>query len=80
LDAEDESLQKWKASLGLGTAAAGSGGAAGNQGPKVEMLSLSLVSDSRPQGPLVLDLTQDLTLLKDATKKNREFSSPVESK
>lgn len=76
LDAEDDSLQRWKATLGLGTAANGSGpGGAGttttSSGPKVEMLSLSLVSDSRPQGPLVLDLTADLGQLKEATKKNR---------
>lgn len=64
--------------MGLGTAANGSGpGGAGttttSSGPKVEMLSLSLVSDSRPQGPLVLDLTADLGQLKEATKKNRQY-------
>ncbi|KAK4701947.1 nuclear pore complex protein Nup85, partial [Phenoliferia sp. Uapishka_3] len=50
LDAEDESLAKWKASLGIGA-----GGAGGEK--NVAMLSLSLVSDSRAAGPLVFDLT-----------------------
>ncbi|GAA5874820.1 hypothetical protein JCM16303_002997 [Sporobolomyces ruberrimus] len=50
LDKDDESLQKWKASLGLGA----SGSAA--DGPNVSMLALKLVSPSRPQ-PIVLDLT-----------------------
>ncbi|KAM0752805.1 E set domain-containing protein [Meredithblackwellia eburnea MCA 4105] len=57
LDAEDESLQKWKASLGIGADAAGAGGEG-----KVEMLSLSLVSDSRAAGPLVFDLAQGAKL------------------
>ncbi|BGP55845.1 hypothetical protein JCM8202_002654 [Rhodotorula sphaerocarpa] len=52
LDAEDESLARWKASLGLGTATAPAG-----SGPNVEVLSLSLFSPTRPQ-PIVLDLTQ----------------------
>ncbi|KAK4047957.1 rho GDP dissociation inhibitor [Microbotryomycetes sp. JL221] len=62
LDKEDESLARWKASLGLG-----SGGAGASDGPKVQMLSLSLVSDSRKQGPIVLDLT-DAQKLKELKK------------
>ncbi|KAL8279190.1 hypothetical protein RQP46_008446 [Phenoliferia psychrophenolica] len=49
LDAGDESLAKWKASLGIG---AGGGGE-----KNVAMLSLSLVAESRTAGPLVFDLT-----------------------
>ncbi|GAA5984093.1 hypothetical protein JCM10908_006048 [Rhodotorula pacifica] len=52
LDAEDESLARWKASLGLGAKVA-----APNAGPNVEVLSLSLHSPTRPQ-PIVLDLAQ----------------------
>ncbi|GAA6060997.1 hypothetical protein JCM10212_000683 [Sporobolomyces blumeae] len=51
LDKEDESLQKWKRSLGLGAAA---GSAA--DGPNVSMLALKLVSPSRPE-PITIDLT-----------------------
>ncbi|GAA5887963.1 hypothetical protein JCM6882_000817 [Rhodosporidiobolus microsporus] len=52
LDAEDESLNKWKASLGLGA-----GGAAGSsEGPTVSPLTLSLISASRPT-PIELDLS-----------------------
>ncbi|KAM0791607.1 hypothetical protein ACM66B_006049 [Microbotryomycetes sp. NB124-2] len=57
LDKEDESLARWKASLGLGT---GAGAAA--DGPKVKMISLSLVSDSRRNGPIVLDLSDSAKL------------------
>ncbi|SCZ88240.1 BZ3500_MvSof-1268-A1-R1_Chr2-1g04280 [Microbotryum saponariae] len=53
LDKEDESLAKWKASLGLDANAVASGSAAA--GPKVEMISLTLTSN-RPAGPIVLDL------------------------
>ncbi|KDE09265.1 hypothetical protein MVLG_00585 [Microbotryum lychnidis-dioicae p1A1 Lamole] len=52
LDKEDESLAKWKASLGLDANAVASGSTAG---PKVEMISLTLTSN-RPAGPIVLDL------------------------
>ncbi|GAA5933635.1 hypothetical protein JCM1841_004503 [Sporobolomyces salmonicolor] len=52
LDKDDESLQKWKASLGIGAAAG-----AGAEGPNVSMISLSLVSATRPT-PIVLDLTK----------------------
>ncbi|WOO77295.1 Rho GDP-dissociation inhibitor [Vanrija pseudolonga] len=51
LDKEDESLQRWKASLGLGT----SGG--GGQ-KKVILKTLFLRSTTRKQGDVVLDLTQ----------------------
>ncbi|EJF56604.1 E set domain-containing protein [Dichomitus squalens] len=52
LDAEDESLARWKASLGIvpGVAAAGSG-------PKVTILSLELASSTLPPGKhLVMNL------------------------
>ncbi|BGP32527.1 rho GDP dissociation inhibitor [Rhodotorula toruloides] len=54
LDAEDESLARWKASLGIG---AGGASAAPSAGPNVQVLSLSLHSPSRPT-PIELDLTQ----------------------
>ncbi|GAA5925592.1 Rdi1p [Sporobolomyces koalae] len=49
LDKDDESLQKWKQSLGLG-------GASSSDGPNVSMLALKLVSPTRSE-PIVLDLT-----------------------
>lgn len=51
LDQEDESLQRWKASLGLTGAAGGSG--------KKEVLpvALFLTSPTRPGGDITLDLT-----------------------
>lgn len=52
IDAEDESLNKWKASLGLG-AGAGSELA----GPRVVTISLSLLAEGRAAGPIVLDLS-----------------------
>lgn len=51
LDQEDESLQRWKASLGL-TGAAGAGGK-----KEVVPVALFLTSPSRPGGDIVLDLT-----------------------
>ncbi|BGP25068.1 rho GDP-dissociation inhibitor [Rhodotorula toruloides] len=54
LDAEDESLARWKASLGIG---AGGAPTAPSAGPSVQVLSLSLHSPSRPT-PIELDLTQ----------------------
>ncbi|ORY84103.1 E set domain-containing protein [Leucosporidium creatinivorum] len=53
LDKEDESLAKWKASLGIGAGAA----TGAVDGPRVSMISLSLVSESRKAGPIELDLT-----------------------
>ncbi|GAA5897969.1 hypothetical protein JCM8208_003207 [Rhodotorula glutinis] len=53
LDAEDESLARWKASLGINSAASPS---TSGSGPNVEILSLSLTAPSRPQ-PIVFDLT-----------------------
>ncbi|KAH8113333.1 E set domain-containing protein, partial [Phellopilus nigrolimitatus] len=53
MDANDESLARWKASLGIGAA-----GATQASGPKVTVLSLELVSPSLPPGKtIVLDLT-----------------------
>jgi len=45
LDAEDESLNRWKASLGIGQGATGN-----TSGPKVTILSLSLTAPSLPEG------------------------------
>jgi len=53
LDAEDESLAKWKASLGIGTSA---GASVPATGPQVTVLSLFLESATLTQ-PLSLDLT-----------------------
>ncbi|GAA6022926.1 hypothetical protein JCM11491_006631 [Sporobolomyces phaffii] len=52
LDKDDESLQKWKASLGLGPGASSTSA----DGPNVSMVALKLVAPSRAQ-PIVLDLT-----------------------
>jgi len=52
MDANDESLNKWKASLGI-TAAAGE---PAPDGPKMTVLSLELISPTLTT-PLVLDLT-----------------------
>ncbi|EJD53994.1 E set domain-containing protein [Auricularia subglabra TFB-10046 SS5] len=53
LDAEDESLARWKASLGIGAAAS-----IDTSGPKVTVLSLFLTSPTLPAGKTVsLDLT-----------------------
>ncbi|GAA5967769.1 hypothetical protein JCM11641_005761 [Rhodosporidiobolus odoratus] len=57
LDAEDESLNKWKASLGLG-----GGGAGGKvEGPNIHCLVLSLTAPSRPT-PIEFDLTNPSAL------------------
>ncbi|KAF4600844.1 hypothetical protein EYR38_005489 [Pleurotus pulmonarius] len=65
LDAEDESLARWKASLGIVPGAAT--GAA--DGPRVTVLSLELYSDTLPAGKtLIFDLTNKETL--DSLKKN----------
>lgn len=48
LDAEDESLARWKASLGLGTGAVGD-----TSKPKVEVLTLELTSPSLPEGKTI---------------------------
>jgi len=65
LDAEDESLARWKASLGVNAAAAVSA-----TGPKVTVLTLELVSSTLPSGKTIsLDLT-DPTKIAAETKKN----------
>ncbi|KPV75012.1 uncharacterized protein RHOBADRAFT_44527 [Rhodotorula graminis WP1] len=66
LDAEDDSLARWKASLGINPAASAS---TSGSGPNVEILSLSLTAPSRPQ-PIVFDLT-------DPAKVKSLKSSPV---
>ncbi|BGP48629.1 rho GDP dissociation inhibitor [Rhodotorula kratochvilovae] len=53
LDAEDESLARWKASLGISADAAPS---TSGTGPNVEILSLSLTAPTRPT-PIEFDLT-----------------------
>lgn len=63
LDKDDESLAKWKASLGVGTGASNA-----SAGPRIEMISLSLVAESRAAGPIVLDLSNPTELA--ALKKN----------
>ncbi|KAL5508467.1 RDI1 [Sanghuangporus vaninii] len=64
MDAEDESLARWKASLGIAP-----GAAVGTaEGPKVTVLSLELVSPTLPAGKsLVLDLS-DAQALAEAKK------------
>ncbi|KAF9557233.1 E set domain-containing protein [Agrocybe pediades] len=65
LDAEDESLARWKASLGIVPGAA----AAPATGPKVTVLTLELASPTLPAGrEIVFDL-RDTARLAD-TKKN----------
>jgi len=64
LDAEDESLARWKASLGI---VPGSGG--NTSGPKVTVLTLELDSPTLPPGrKIVFDLKDTAKLLD--TKKN----------
>ncbi|TIA84087.1 hypothetical protein E3P92_00275 [Wallemia ichthyophaga] len=62
LDSNDESLNKWKASLGIGT------GAANENGPKIEFISLSLESATRPE-PIVFNFAE-LEGKKEHIKKN----------
>ncbi|BGP16646.1 rho GDP dissociation inhibitor [Rhodosporidiobolus nylandii] len=57
LDAEDESLNKWKASLGLGAGGVG----AKASGPSIECLTLSLIAPSRAT-PIEFDLTNPAAL------------------
>ncbi|KIP12638.1 hypothetical protein PHLGIDRAFT_27081 [Phlebiopsis gigantea 11061_1 CR5-6] len=64
LDAEDESLARWKASLGI---VPGSAGPA--SGPKVTILSLELASPSMPQGKTLVMNLQDKAQI-DSLKKN----------
>ena len=65
LDAEDESLARWKASLGIVPGAAT--GAA--TGPKVTVLTLELISSSLPDGKsIAFDLTDSVSLA--SLKKN----------
>ncbi|KAI5116544.1 hypothetical protein M0805_004327 [Coniferiporia weirii] len=54
MDANDESLARWKASLGIGAG----GESTSASGPKVTVLSMELVSPTLPPGKtIVLDLT-----------------------
>ncbi|KAJ7638675.1 immunoglobulin E-set [Roridomyces roridus] len=60
LDAEDESLARWKASLGI---VAGAGGDTSR--PKVEVLTMELHSDTMPAGKTI---AFDLAQLRDESK------------
>ncbi|KAL0582003.1 rho GDP dissociation inhibitor [Marasmius crinis-equi] len=64
LDAEDESLARWKASLGISA-----GGSAAGSGPKVTVLTLELLSKTLPAGKsIVFQLNNPASY--EATKKN----------
>ncbi|KAF9263547.1 rho GDP-dissociation inhibitor [Marasmius fiardii PR-910] len=65
LDAQDESLARWKASLGI----TAGGSTAPATGPKVTVLKLELHSDTLPAGKtVVLDLKTPNETVQDATK------------
>jgi len=64
LDAEDESLARWKASLGIVPGASGSA-----SGPKVTVLTLELESPTLPPGKKIVFALQDKALL-ESLKKN----------
>ncbi|KAH7924053.1 E set domain-containing protein [Leucogyrophana mollusca] len=65
LDAEDESLARWKASLGITPGAEG----ADTSGPKVTVLTLELDSPTLPAGKKIIFNLSDTAKLAD-TKKN----------
>ncbi|PWN53691.1 E set domain-containing protein [Violaceomyces palustris] len=65
LDAEDESLARWKASLGIGASGAGPTPNA----PKLTLHSLSLVSPTAPGGAVSINLEQGKEQL-EALRKN----------
>ncbi|EJD00941.1 E set domain-containing protein [Fomitiporia mediterranea MF3/22] len=74
MDANDESLARWKASLGIGAG----GGAGPAEGPKVTVLSLELVSPTLPPGKtIVLDVTNPQALA-DAKKNPITIKEGVE--
>jgi len=64
LDKEDESLARWKASLGIGAAAAST-----SNGPKVDIVSLFLTSPSLPDGKTIELNPKDTDMLA-SLKKN----------
>ncbi|KAF8192601.1 immunoglobulin E-set [Pholiota molesta] len=64
LDAEDESLARWKASLGIVP-----GATTASTGPKVTVLTLELASPTLPQGKEIVFNLSDTQRLAD-TKKN----------
>ncbi|KAJ3992269.1 immunoglobulin E-set [Lentinula boryana] len=65
LDAEDESLARWKASLGLTAASSGNA-----SGPKVTVLTLELVSSTLPAGKTISIDLSDPAKVAAETKKN----------
>ncbi|EJT97744.1 E set domain-containing protein [Dacryopinax primogenitus] len=76
LDKEDESLARWKASLGIGANAP-----AEASGPKVTVISLTLTSDSLFR-PIVLHLSDKENFKKNpiTIKEGAEYSVTVEFK
>ncbi|PWN32525.1 rho GDP-dissociation inhibitor [Meira miltonrushii] len=67
LDANDESLNRWKASLGI----TGEGGSAGDPSkPKLSLHSLALESTSAPGGKVQLDLSNLTQVQLDEVKKS----------
>lgn len=72
LDAEDESLARWKASLGITNAATATGGSTSGDPskPKLILHSLSLESDSAPDGKVSLDIGSLTTAKLDELKKS----------
>ncbi|TDL29241.1 rho GDP-dissociation inhibitor [Rickenella mellea] len=73
LDAEDESLARWKASLGIGAAATATA-----SGPKVTVFTLELDSPTLPPGKTIkLDLT-DTAHLSDLKKNPVNIKEGIE--
>jgi Rho GDP-dissociation inhibitor len=79
LDAEDESLARWKASLGLGGAVN-----ADTSGPKVTVLTLELTSPTLPPGKkLIFDLKnhnqakEDIFTIKEGVEYNVQIKFKV---
>lgn len=68
LDAEDESLRKYKEAL-LG---GGGGDAAAAEGPRVIIKKIELHSPDLKNGPLIMDLTQTADKLKECAFKIKE--------
>jgi len=62
LDAEDESLARWKASLGIVP------GTSGGEGPKVTVLTLELASPTLPPGKQIIFDLKDVARLADTKK------------
>ncbi|GJJ07737.1 hypothetical protein Clacol_001942 [Clathrus columnatus] len=74
LDANDESLNRWKASLGLDKAAATE-----NNGPKITVLTLFLESDTLPPGKTLSLDPNDTPLNWKSTRKSLSVLKKVSS-